>query len=135
MLHLLNSSRGLSQEVGSCDAEALLQVVLFEKSWCAMMLERRFSSASDRPSELDARRSLGPEQRRSDLQQQSAELTLGTSQLDPPDYRGAAAALLHRFVSLGTAKVFPRQIFYPYGWWEQGRWSPHICCLKLRSSM
>lgn len=48
------------------------------------------------------------------------ESPVGAWQLSPPDYRGAAAALLYKYLSLGTAKVFPRRIFYPYGWWEQG---------------
>jgi hypothetical protein len=50
-------------------------------------------------------------------------ISLGARQLSPPDYRGAAAALLYQYISLGTAKVFPRRVFYPYGWWEQGAWS------------
>ena len=62
-------------------------------------------------------------------------LILSISQLNPPDYRAAAAALLHRYVSLGTAKVFPRQVFYPYGWWEQGRRPHEDVCLTLRFSV
>ena len=42
-------------------------------------------------------------------------------QLEPPDLRNVAAALLHQRVVDTTAKVFDRHVFYPYGWWEQGR--------------
>ena len=42
-------------------------------------------------------------------------------QLEPPDLRNVAAALLHQRVVDSTARVFGRHVFYPYGWWEQGR--------------